>query len=278
MTVNINDTKNINVSINDIKNINISAEDNNTNITPSVTPKNYVVWIMGQSNAGNASEWPDPSYGEPYDSDDLTTANYIEEYWSTFIERDWKDPFRRVGPAVGVTWWFRQNMPNDTLYIIRINKGASGLFEAVSNSWNKNSGVDPWLSFETTAPVAISLLPDDYEDLGVLWVQGEEDAESETNANNFSSNLDFLISNVEAEIGTKKWVFSKLSLIKTGFYLTINAAYDAKATSDPTKYKTLETEGFTFNPSQPIHYSISSMFDLGSTGIQYLLDLYKGKL
>lgn len=234
-------------------------------------PINYVIWLMGQSNANDSSDDPAGSYGEPYDSDPIAGNMWFSD--NVFRDRNFKDPYLdEIGPQIGMFHWFGQNYPKDNLWVARVAQGGSAIGSKITGTWYKPSSTEPWTTFVSKVPIIQAALPSTYIDLGVAWIQGEEDGSDATLAAAFPPNLDILIPNIEGEIGPQNWVFSRLSILPRTYIDDINDAYDAKVVEDPTKFYAINTDDLVGH-SGGAHYDVDSMIQLGSRAISNLFTL-----
>jgi hypothetical protein len=237
---------------------------------------NYVVWIMGQSNAGKFSNVFSGAYDEPYVSGDLTCKHrYITD--DAIYDADFQQTGNRlIGVEVGMAYWFNQNYPNDQLYILQYGYGSAAITENAlkPKTWYKGSIYGTEIVYDDFVPAANDIinneLPADYIDLGVFWLQGESDGTS----SNYVDSFYYLFDNLNNDVSggfDKKIAISSLALLASG--AQIDANFQTIIDSDTNKYSPLvQTSDLEYNQTN-VHYTVDSYLTLGQRGIEALFNI-----
>lgn len=156
-----------------------------------------VFLLGGQSNMDGRA--PVNSLSPPYNQPQTDVK--IWDYWSGGGWADLRGGFSTFntgnlfGPEVSFGHRLHEMFPNDDIYLIKYSKGGTSLEE----DWNPDGSGAHYNTFKATANTALQdlvgagLSP---EVVGMIWMQGERDAQFANMASAYAANLTNLISTV----------------------------------------------------------------------------------
>lgn len=168
------------------------------------------------------------------------------------------------GPQVQFAYEWVQNHPGDTLYIVDVFKGSTGLAQDGSQQdWSPASSLE--LFNEATTTLASARAVVNLPLSAVLWTQGEQDAVDSAKASAYQTNLSNLFANIRTtwgDVGTNI-EFARLNSGQTGLtYLsTVRGGQDGVASTDTNAFET-NTDSFPLQ-SDHLHYTGVGQYDLG---------------
>jgi hypothetical protein len=167
-----------------------------------------VYLLGGQSNMAGLGGWDKPIYA-PYN-----TPQTDVKFWSDRTASQWVNlqsgygnyGSTNFGPEVSFGYAVNNKYPDDDIYLIKY--GVSGTTLAVD--WNPNGTGAKYNTFKTIVNAALSNLSKagiTYTIEGMLWMQGESDAQNSTYAANYKKNLTNLISVVRSNFSAPDMEF-----------------------------------------------------------------------
>jgi hypothetical protein len=254
-----------------------------------------VFLLGGQSNmaglGGFPNDTPQPGYGAdkplpaPYDA--VQTDVNFWNYSGTLLTNPWNSNGIN-NPGVGTTWVSLQNgfgwepvefgpevsfgyrlhqlLPNDDIYLVKLGVNGSDLHW----SWNPDGTGENYNLFKSRVNAAIQNLTDSGkspEIAGMIWMQGDTDAQNSATANAYEANLRNLITHVRNDFDSPdmRFVMGRI----TTFYDTKptpggNATVRAAQVSVGSTF--LNTACFNTDDLQwayDAHYGTQGQIDLG---------------
>lgn len=166
------------------------------------------------------------------------------------------DRLQWYGAEIAIADNFERQQPNDVLYIIKHGVGSSAVAIEVGGApdWNvanTNESLDVFIEgFQDPARVALTGLT--FTDLGLIWMQGEQDAASPTNSvtATFRTNSADTFAEMRTEVGNANWPI---------YVCRLNAAI----ARDPTQLANVRTAQGTSstNLSDPATYPNNHHFN-----------------
>ena len=151
-------------------------------------------------------------------------------------------------------------------YVIKYASGGTNLH----TQWNPNGNNNTqWQLWVQTVTAALSTFTKPYQVVGMAWMQGESDANSLTNANNYETNLTNLITHMRNIVGFPKMYFAIGKIFMPNAndpnnVIIVRTAQQSVADNDEYAF-TIETNDFTGGTSanvglrDGIHYNGSSL-------------------
>lgn len=231
-----------------------------------------VVLLGGQSNMGGKGNIATltsnyPVLGAPqtdvqfyYNSSDVVYDTANESTWVTLRPGGGQ----QFGPEVAFGRTVADALPSHNLALIKSYYGGTNL----SNHWNPPSGF-AYVIFKNTVTAALADLTTaghTYTITGMLWTQGESDANGTRTTAQYEADLNELIADVRTNYGTNLPFFiSRLSDMQTHSSLTakddIILAQENVAAADPYAYL-IDTDGFSMADS--LHFDTHGQVALGT--------------
>jgi hypothetical protein len=163
-------------------------------------PKVIKVFLLGgQSNMAGAGNSKDlkPPYNQPFAK--IKTWNNKTKSWLPLT------PKGRFGPEVYFAHSLASKLPNEKIRLIKSAQGGTALY----NDWSPITKGGPYRNFMKTTKAAIADLDASgvkYEIAGMLWLQGESDA-NEKKGDSYEKNITYFISHMRKEFKTKDMPF-----------------------------------------------------------------------
>ena len=182
----------------------------------------------------------------------------------------------RFGPELAFGRAMKKAYPDDEIYLIKKAAGGTSLHK----HWKVTDGQGPLLrSFLTMAKAALKNLDKErvsYTIEGMLWMQGESDADQGKGAE-YEESLEDFIKEMRREFKVRKMPFVMGRILPTfdrpeGNGPLVRAAQE-KIAEDDEKVACFDTDDFErINKG---HYNHKGQLELGETFAEHLLDLVK---
>ena len=143
-----------------------------------------------------------------------------------------------IGPEFGFAKAMAKSYPADEIYFIKVSRGGTDIAYWLPPKKGKPNGYTVLIANLEGAPGKIE---DDYEIVGMIWMQGESDTKKETTAKAYQQNLEQLISLVRAKVEKPEMpvIIGRLSshILKSEkfnfpFTAAVQAAQEAVAKND----------------------------------------------
>jgi hypothetical protein len=253
-----------------------------------------VFLLGGQSNmaglGGFPNDTPQPGYGAdkpipaPYDA--VQTDVKFWNYSGALLTNPWNSNGIN-NPDVGTKWVNLQNgfgwepvefgpevsfgytlhklLPKDDIYLVKLGVNGSDL----ANSWNPNGTGGNYNLFKLRVAAAIQNLTNDGKTptiAGMIWMQGEGDAQSAANANAYADNLKNLITHVRTDFNAPdmRFVVGRITTFydskPAGGNATVRAAEVSVGTTFPN---TAWINTDDLERAYDAHYGTQGQIDLG---------------
>lgn len=196
-------------------------------------------------------------------------------------------PITRFGPEITMGRGLADGLADGVttqVAVIKYARGATNLYEnwkAGGDATQTGDGA-AYQSFQTSVGEGLAALAAKYpnaiiEIKGMLWVQGEWDAQQMSNAQNYQVNLTNFIADIRLTFGADlPFIISRLSSGQTNALLdaaslaTVQAAQDAVAAADPWA-NVINTDSFAlFNDE--LHFDELGLQQIGNAASVQLLD------
>lgn len=248
------------ISGNNLIGINEFAFENST-APPATAGRTRVFFLAGQSNMaglGYNSELP-PAYDAP--QTDVS-------YWSGGTWVDLAPGFgyqsNMFGPEISFGRAIKDALPIDTIHLVKYAASGTALY----NDWAPPSGPQ-YTAFMNTANAALSNLDAagvDYEIAGILWMQGESDAD-ENQAASYEANLRNFIANLRLQFSNPTLPFIVARVRDhfggdSGQAAIVRAAQITVATTT-TGVEWFDTDTYPLSTDYPGHYDTQGQISLG---------------
>ena len=163
-----------------------------------------VFLLGGQSNmvgSGRIADLKTP-YDKPYEG--ATFWNARQKTWEP-VTPGKTGGGGRFGPEISFAQAIKAAMPDDDVRLVKYAAGGTALY----NDWSPQSKGRQYVQFMATAKSAIENLDrggTKYEIVGMLWLQGESDAQ-ERQAESYEKNLRNFIAHMREQFKTPKMQF-----------------------------------------------------------------------
>jgi hypothetical protein len=169
------------------------------------------------------------------------------------------------GPEVSFGYTLHKLLPNDQIYLVKLGVNGSDL----ANSWKPDGTGGNYNLFKSRVSAAIQDLTKDGKSptvAGMIWMQGEGDAQNVATANAYAANLENLITHVRSDFNAPdmRFVIGRI----TTFYDTTpaggNATVRAAEVSVGTKFpNTAWIDTDDLERAYDGHYGTQGQIDLG---------------
>ena len=251
-------------------------------VTPVLATHYNVVLLAGQSNMGGKGSISTltstyPTLASPqadvqfyYNSDDVVHDIVNESNWVTLRPGGGQ----QFGPEVAFGRTVADALPSHNLALIKSFHGGTNL----SNHWNPPSGF-AYTIFKNTVTAALTDLTTaghTYNITGMLWTQGESDANGTRTTAQYQADLNELIADVRSNYGADLPFFiSRLADTQTHVSMTTKAdirlAQENVAAADPFAFL-IDTDGFSVGDT--LHFSTTGQIQLGTAfGLSYITNI-----
>jgi hypothetical protein len=242
---------------------------------PRMAPAVFI--LAGQSNMagrGVTSDLPE----------DLRHAPPRVRFILSGEERDFGDQ-QTFGPEVGFAHSLAEAWPEREIVLIKHAVGATSLL-AWAPTWDsaqaertRNASVGPLYNTLLTQ-VRGAGLPVDSEILGILWMQGERDANYPEVADSYEANLGTLIQAFRQDLAASAVPFflGQINPPSTGWTASarVRAAQEAAAEKIPGTVL-IRTDDLSKREDEPIHYDGPGLLRLGSRFAAAVVRYYSGR-
>jgi len=246
----------------------------------SAQAEHYNVVLMGgQSNMGGKGSISTltstyPALASPqadvqfyYNSSDVVYDTVNEGQWVTLRPGGGQ----QFGPEIAFGSTVADALPSHNLALIKSYYGGTNL----SNHWNPPSGF-AYTIFKDTVSAALADLTtagDTYTITGMLWTQGESDANGTRTTAQYQADLNELIADVRNNYGEDLPFFiSRLADTQTHVSMTTKAdirlAQENVASSDANAFL-IDTDGFSVGDT--LHFNTTGQVQLGTAFAQSYL-------
>ena len=225
-----------------------------------------VFLLGGQSNmAGHQTGLPTTS---PYNTalPDIQFWNYANNGWID-LQPGLGETTNDIGPEIGFGHTLADLFPDDDIYLIK--HGASGTDLAVD--WNPNGTGPQYNTFESRVNAALAnltgagLAP---EIAGMIWMQGESDANNAAYGAAYEANLTNFINTVRSDFSTPDmpFVVGRITDLTSYGFPAVAEVRTAQETVPATvgNASWIDTDDIALNPAAPGHYSMSGQITLGT--------------
>lgn len=164
------------------------------------------------------------------------------------------------GPEAEFAYQYRQVFPGRTIYVCKSAWNGTSL----AAEWNPSGGTR-FSGMETQAAAcrsALSAIPS--LRTGVLWMQGETDAEDNTDANNYGTNLAAFLTAVNSRWDTVQATTPVIiGRMSNSTFFTFRAAVrSAQSAAAAANTKVVDTDSYTLQGDN-IHYNAAGIASLG---------------
>jgi lysophospholipase L1-like esterase len=170
-----------------------------------------------------------------------------------------------IGPEVGFGYQLHNRVfPNDEIYLVKWGVDSTSL----AGPWNPNGSGSAYNTFKSRVQAAMaSLVGRSPEIAGMIWMQGETDANNSAYANAYAANLANLIAKVRSDFATPDMPFVVGRITDLSVYGFPGAAQVRTAQETvPGQVghaSWINTDDIDMNPAAPGHYSASGQIELG---------------
>lgn len=169
----------------------------------TATAATKVFLLGGQSNMGGNGVAADlPS---PYNSPQTDVKFWSSNAWVA-LQGGFGNTSANFGPEVTFGYTLHKLFPKDDIYLVKYGLTSTSL----AVNWNPDGTGSSYNTFKTSADAAIQNLVKAGKTpviAGMIWMQGEEDAYTETTAAAYHANLENFIGTVRNDFSTPKMPF-----------------------------------------------------------------------
>jgi len=172
------------------------------------------------------------------------------------------------GPEAEFAYQHRQANPGETIYIVKVAQGGTGLaLDGGGADWNVASASDLWDDLTGHVAAALAAVTDLYV-AAMFWFQGEADAKIEADANAYADNLDDLVTAARSEFSAPdmKFIAGRIhDTLPIGTYpykATVRSAQQAfQSTSE---CYTIDTDSFSIGGDN-VHFTATGFVSVGDS-------------
>lgn len=223
---------------------NVLGGSNTRKISAGVTttgPINRVYLIFGQSNSVGSEPVANfaPSLRAPRTRTYVQTGG-ITPTWQLLVPgTNNRGGANAAGIDLSLSARLEELYPNDNIYLLHLGWGSTSLW----NDWRSSDGF--YLqTLKIEAAAAMKVLPTDSVMCGVIWNQGEGDADQGVNAAAYKDNLKRLIVDIRRFLGLHNipWFASRLDLATAG---AVRTAVEQLKTERYAHFDWIDQDGFT---------------------------------
>jgi lysophospholipase L1-like esterase len=229
--------------------------------TPA-TATTKVFLLAGQSNmAGYMTGLPSAAYSG---TQPVHFWNYSNNGWVD-LRPGFGDTANDIGPEVGFGYALNHSIfPNDDIYLIKWGVDSTSL----AGQWNPNGSGSAYNTFKSRVNAAMANLAGQSPVIaGMIWMQGETDANNITYANAYSANLTNLIAKVRSDFSTPNmpFVVGRITDLSVYGFPGVAPVRTAQQTVPGQVGHALwiNTDDLDMNPDVPGHYIASGQIELG---------------
>jgi hypothetical protein len=236
-----------------------------TSVVVAVTPATAttkVFLLAGQSNmAGYSTGLPSAPY---YATQPVHFWNYSNNGWVD-LRPGFGDTANDIGPEVGFGYALHNNIfPHDDIYLIKWGVDSTSL----AGPWNPNGSGSAYTTFKSRVTAAMTNLAGQSPMIaGMIWMQGETDANNVAYANAYAANLTNLIAKVRSDFSTPNMPFvvgriTDLSIYGFPGVVQVRTAQET-VPGQVGHASWINTDDIDMNPAVPGHYIASGQIQLG---------------
>lgn len=238
-------------------------------LVPAVAPATAATKVFllgGQSNmSGFQTGLPTTA---PYNAPlpDVRFWNYSNNGWID-LQPGLGDTSNDIGPEIGFGHKLSSLFPDDDIYFIK--HGALGTSLAVD--WNPNGTGPQYNTFKSRVNTALANLNGaglSFEIAGMIWMQGESDANNAAYGAAYAANLANFIDTVRSDFAAPDmpFVVGRITDLTSYGFPAVTEVRTAQETVPGTVGNAMwiDTDDVAINPAQPGHYSASGQIALGT--------------
>ncbi len=229
-----------------------------------------VFLLAGQSNmqgAGSNSELV-----APYTETNTNVSIYVNDRWQ-YLAPGMGASATRFGPEMAFARQMAGALYHDNVALIKLALGGTSLdyYWRAPDSQGENAG-PLYTQFTQTITDALGYCTD-YEIVGMLWQQGESDANTEARANVYEQNLTDFITAVRAYVGVPQMPFmvGQVSDSQIWPYRDIVRAAQQAVADSMENVSLVSADGLTIL-SDEMHYDTAGTLELGRRFAFSMLD------
>jgi lysophospholipase L1-like esterase len=170
-----------------------------------------------------------------------------------------------IGPEVGFGYALHNSvLPDDEIYLVKWGVDSTTL----AGPWNPNGSGAAYNTFKSRVQAAMaSLAGQSPEIAGMIWMQGESDANNTTYANAYAANLTNLITRVRSDFSTPDmpFVVGRITDLSVYGFPGVTQVRTAQETvpGQVGHASWITTDDINMNPAVPGHYSAAGQIELG---------------
>lgn len=241
--------------------------------------KAKVFILAGQSNMSGGGTVVadrlrfDPEVGEKvrmWDASDVWNKRGILGKWASLnelqaIKKEMKADM--IGPEFGFAKAIAKIYPAEKIHLVKVAKGGTPINWWLPDTKGKPNGYD---ALQSNLKSSLDKIVGEYEILGLLWMQGESDAKTRTDAEAYQKKLEQFISLMRKETANAELpvVIGRISTkilespkFKMPFVITVQAAQEAVAKTDKLAF-VIDTDDLS-QRDDLVHYDQQGQLDLG---------------
>lgn len=225
-------------------------------------PAATLVYLMaGQSNmAGYESGLPSTPYNA---TQDVKFWNYENNGWID-LRPGLGDTANDIGPEVGFGYTLRALHPDDDIYLIKWGVDSTSL----AGPWNPDGSGVQYNTFKNRVNTALSALAGQSPVIaGMIWMQGESDANDTAMANAYAANLTNLINTARSDFSAPDmpFVLGRITDLSSYGFPGVPQVRAAQETVPGVVGNAawINTDDLAINPAAPGHYNAQGQIDLG---------------
>jgi hypothetical protein len=231
-----------------------------------------VYLLAGQSNmvGGAGAGEGDPAIPAPYNvAQPAVQIRWMNGDWAA-LQQGFSYEYNSFGPEVSFGYRLHNTIyPTDSIYLVKYAVGGTHLATEY-NEWNPNGGA-LYNGLKTAVNNAMQNLTaagKSPQIAGMIWMQGESDANNATYAAEYATNLTNFITRLRSDLATPNMPFV-VGRITTHYDTSPPggaAVVRAAEMTVPGKVghaSWINTDDLEQNPAQPWHYGTQGQIDLG---------------
>lgn len=176
------------------------------------------------------------------------------------------NPPQNWGPEAEFIYQYRLAHPNTTVYLVKYSYGGIPLCSCINDGQGQPNNWDPatvnnyFQSMQDVIAAARAALPANVPHEGMLWMQGEQDAQYTIAATAYQTNLAAFLSAVQSRWAAPRRVM--IGRITTTFVESAAVRTAQVANSSLPNVPWINTDSFPLQPDN-IHYNATGQVDLG---------------
>ena len=234
-------------------------------LVTQATAATKVFLLGGQSNmAGYMTGFPTES---PYNAPlpDVQFWNYSNNGWVD-LQPGFGDSANDIGPEVGFGHALNDLFPDDDIYLVKYGQDSTNL----AVQWNPNGTGSVYNIFKSRVDAALANLAGQSPEIaGMIWMQGESDAQNSTYSTAYNANLTNFINTVRSDFSTPDMPFVIGRITDLSIYSGFPGVADVRAAqvnvaAGMSRVTWIDTDDIEQNPAAPGHYIADGQVVLGT--------------